>query len=95
MGEQGKDRPLALARRQKTGGSVPYGYSLAADGRTVVVIEGEQSTIARVRPLAAEGRSLRAVATSLRRKATVSRTGRPFFAAQVGRMLEQGERSAA
>src|ERR1700689_3301472 len=48
------------ARGQKTGGSVPYGYRLDADGRTLVAVEGEQATIARARTLAAEGRSLRA-----------------------------------
>src|ERR1035441_2739419 len=30
------------ARGQKTGGSVPYGYRLDADGRTLVAVEAEQ-----------------------------------------------------
>src|SRR5580700_4569263 len=83
------------ARGQKTGGSVPYGYSLAADGRTLVAVESEQATIARARALAAEGRSLRAVAIQLAAEGHVSRKGVPFFAAQVGRMVDQGERSVA
>jgi DNA invertase Pin-like site-specific DNA recombinase len=81
------------ARGQKTGGGVPYGYSLAADGRTLVAVEAEQATIARVRELVAEGRSLRAVAVQLAAEGHVSRKGGPFFAAQVGRMLE-GQRAA-
>lgn len=83
------------ARGQKTGGSVPYGYSVAADGRTLIAVEAEQRTIARARALAAEGRSLRAVAAQLAAEGHTSRKGSPFCAAQVGRMLGQGERAAA
>src|SRR5580658_2948689 len=50
------------ARGQKTGGGLPYGYRLDVDGRTLVVVQGEQATIDRARALAAEGRTLRAVA---------------------------------
>ncbi len=74
------------ARGHKTGGSIPYGYSLAADGRTLVAVESEQATIARARALA-EGRSLRAVAAQLAAEGHTARTGRPFAAAQVSRML--------
>ena len=80
------------ARGQKTGGSVPY---VASDGRTLVAVEGEQATIARARQLAAKGRTLRAVAAQLAAEGHVSRKGVPFFAAQVGRMLDRGERAAA
>src|SRR6202142_2378665 len=71
------------ARGHKTGGSVPYGFALAADGRTLVAVEREQATIARARALAAEGH--------------VSRKGAAFFAAQVGRMISgvDAQRSAA
>ena len=79
---------IIRARGQKTGGSVPYGCRLAADGRTLVAVEGEQATIARARALVAEGRSLRAVAAQLAAEGHVSRKGAPFFAAQVGRMLD-------
>jgi DNA invertase Pin-like site-specific DNA recombinase len=75
------------ARGQKTGGSVPYGFRLEADGRALVAVEGEQSVIARARTLAAEGRSLRAAAAQLAAEGHVSRKGVPFFAAQIGRML--------
>jgi DNA invertase Pin-like site-specific DNA recombinase len=82
------------ARGQKTGGSVPYGYSLAADGRTLAPVEVEQATIARARELVAGGLSLRAVASQLATEGRVSRKGGTFLAPQVARMLE-GERSAA
>jgi DNA invertase Pin-like site-specific DNA recombinase len=83
------------ARGQKTGGSVPYGYRLDADGRTLVAVEGEQTVIVRACQLASEGRSLRAVAAQLAAEGHTSRKGVPFFAAQIGRMLDQGQRSAA
>jgi DNA invertase Pin-like site-specific DNA recombinase len=85
------------ARGQKTGGSVPYGYRLDVDGRALVAIEGEQAVMARARTLAAEGRSLRAVAAELAAEGHVSRKGVPFFAAQVGRMLAgvEARRTAA
>lgn len=83
------------ARGRKTGGSVPYGYGLAADKRTLAPVEEEQATIARARALVGEGRSLRAVAAQLVAEGHVSRKGVPFFAAQIGRMLDRGARSVA
>jgi DNA invertase Pin-like site-specific DNA recombinase len=74
-------------RGQKTGGGVPYGYRLDTDGRTLVVVEGEQMIIARAQVLAAEGRSLRAVAARLATEGHTSRKGSPFYAPQVARML--------
>jgi DNA invertase Pin-like site-specific DNA recombinase len=78
-------------RGQKTGGGVPFGYCLGADGRTLVAVEGEQTTIARARTLVAEGRSLRAVAGQLAAEGHASRKGRAFAAAQVSRMLASVE----
>ena len=75
------------ARGQKTGGGVPFGYSLADDGRTLVAVATEQATIARARDLAAEGRSLRAVAAALAAEGHASRKGGVFAAPQVARML--------
>jgi DNA invertase Pin-like site-specific DNA recombinase len=83
------------ARGQKTGGGVPYGYRLDVDGRTLVAVEGEQATIARVRQLAAEGRSLRSVAAVLGTEGHTSRTERPFAAAQIARMLASSASRAA
>lgn len=82
------------ARGHKTGGGVPFGYTVGDDGRTLVAVEGEQATIARARALAAEGRSLRAVAAELAHVGRVSRTGRPFAAPQIARMLASVEAPA-
>ena len=85
------------ARGQKTGGGVPFGFSLADDGRTLIPLAAEQATIARARELSVEGRSLRAVAAALAADGHVSRNGRAFAAPQVSRMLASvgGERSVA
>lgn len=85
------------AKGEKTGGDAPYGYALAPDGVHLVAVETEQATIARARVLSAEGRSLRAVAAVLAAEGHVSRLGRPFFAAQVARMLggAEGRQAAA
>jgi DNA invertase Pin-like site-specific DNA recombinase len=78
---------VVRARGMKTGGGIPFGYRLDVDGRTLVAVEGEQVIIRRARALAAEGRSLRAIAAQLGAEGHVSRQGGAFFAAQVGRML--------
>jgi DNA invertase Pin-like site-specific DNA recombinase len=82
------------ARGQKTGGGIPYGYRLDADGRSLVAVEGEQATIAIARTLSAAGRRLRPIAAELARAGRVSRVGRPFSAMQVARMLDREERVA-
>ncbi len=76
-------------------GAVPFGYQLAADGVHLEPVEVEQRTLTRARQLGAEGRSLRAVAAQLASEGHVSRTGRPFAAMQVARMLGASECAAA
>ena len=83
------------ARGQMTGGSVPFGYCLDVDGRTLAPVEDEQATIARTRELVADGPSLRAVASQLADEGRMSRTGRSFAASQVARMLASVEASKA
>jgi DNA invertase Pin-like site-specific DNA recombinase len=87
---------LAVIRSsgRKTGGDAPYGYSVAADGRTLVAVESEQVVIARARALSAEGKSLRSVAATLLAEGHTSRTGRPFAAQQVARMLGDARAAA-
>lgn len=75
------------AKGEKTGGDAPYGFALAVDGKRLVPVDEEHVTIARARALAAAGLSLRAVAAALAGDGRVSRTGRPFAAMQIARML--------
>jgi DNA invertase Pin-like site-specific DNA recombinase len=77
----------AKAARGERVGQVPYGFAVADDGRTLVAVASEQTTIALAARLSAEGRSLRSVAKCLADEGRVSNTGRPFAASQIARML--------
>lgn len=80
----------ALATKAARGervGAVPYGWTLGADGVHLEAVEHEQCTIARVNALHAAGLSLRGVAAALSGEGRFARTGRPFAAVQVQRML--------
>jgi DNA invertase Pin-like site-specific DNA recombinase len=80
---------LAVIRSQgrKTGGSVPFGYRVADDGRTLQPVESEQAVISRARTLRNDGLSLAAVADALTTEGVVNRKGNPFAPMQVSRML--------
>jgi DNA invertase Pin-like site-specific DNA recombinase len=65
IGERTRD---ALRHKRTKGervGKVPFGFTVNGDGITLVPIPGEQDTIALVRGLRAEGRTLRAIAGEL------------------------------
>jgi len=70
-----------------TGGDVPYGFRLAACGERLEPEPREQVLLAQARRLRRKGLSLRAVARELVAKGFRTRTGRPFAAVQVQRML--------
>ncbi|HEY1954374.1 MAG TPA: recombinase family protein [Polyangiaceae bacterium] len=76
----------AKASRGERVGAVPYGFRVAADGVRLESVIAEQATIATARALRAD-RSLREVAAALTRRGLFSRSGRPFAASQVQRML--------
>jgi len=70
-----------------TGGQVPYGYRLAADGVALESDPAEQEVLAAARDLRGSGLSLRAVAAELNRRGAVARNGKPFGAKQIQRMV--------
>lgn len=70
-----------------TGGRVPYGHRLSADGSTLEEDENEQAVIREARILRAAGLSLRAVAVELDRRGFVSRTGKVYAAEQIKLIL--------
>jgi len=72
-----------------TGGQVPYGYTLAADGVHLVEHEGEQLVIKAICELRAAGLSLRAIVAELEKRALVARTGKPFGLTQVARIAQE------
>src|SRR6266849_4154882 len=65
------------AQGEYTGGDVPYGYRLAADGERLEAEPAEQVLLAQARRLRRKGLSLRAVARELEAKGFRTRKGRP------------------
>lgn len=76
------------SRGEKTGGSVPFGFDLDADGVHLIENDQEQVVIREARELHRTGLSLRKVASELHVRGLVARNGRPFQAAQVQRMIQ-------
>jgi DNA invertase Pin-like site-specific DNA recombinase len=71
---------------RKTGGDVPYCFTVAADGRTLVAVDGEQAIVRKARELRAMGVSLPKISAMLAAEGHVGRTGRPLHPMQVSRM---------
>ena len=68
----------ALAHKKARGeriGTVPFGYTLADDGRTLVEQADEQAILVRIRDCRAAGYSLRAIAEELNRQGLSTRSG--------------------
>ena len=75
------------------GKGAPYGYTSTPSG--IVQDKAEQRIIRAARRLHKGGRSLRGVAAELERRGMLSRSGRPFAAVQVQRMVEAEARPVA
>jgi DNA invertase Pin-like site-specific DNA recombinase len=74
------------ARGERTG-MVPFGSSVAPDGKTLVSNPDEQNVIATVLRLRRRGLTLRAVVSECERQGLVSRSGRPLGLVQVARLV--------
>jgi site-specific DNA recombinase len=74
---------------RKTGGDMPYGYAVAADGRTLVVQEQEQAMLEAIRSARQRGFSQRQVVAELARQGFTTRKGTPLILRQVQRIMEQ------
>jgi DNA invertase Pin-like site-specific DNA recombinase len=69
-------------------GTVPYGYSVAADGVRLVPNDAEQVVIAAVRGYHAAGLSLRAIAARLASEGYTNREGKTFGAQTISNILK-------
>lgn len=68
----------ALAHKKSNGervGTVPYGYRLTKDGKTLEIQEREQRILRRIKELRAEGHTLQAIADRLNRRGIRTRRG--------------------
>jgi site-specific DNA recombinase len=77
------------AQGQKTGGDVPYGFTLAADGQTLVPDVGEQALLDAIREARQRGLTQRAVVAELTRQGFTTRKGTALGLTQVQRIMQQ------
>ena len=78
------------AKRGERVGAIPYGSRLDDDGIHLLPEPSERVVVALARELRADGLSLRAVSAELDARGYVARSGRPFLAPQVARMVARG-----
>ena len=85
---------LAVLRSHgvRTSSKLPYGFSLAADGRHLVACEVERALARQAASLRAAGASLPRISSELGRN---PRTGNPFSTSQVLRLLAAAASNAA
>lgn len=76
---------------RKTGGDVPYGFTVAADGTTLVAEAEEQAILQAIRSARQRGLSQRAVVRELAQQGITTRKGTPFILRQVQRIMEQAQ----
>jgi site-specific DNA recombinase len=77
------------AQGHKTGGDVPYGSRLAADGTTLLPDEAEQALLGAIHEARQRGLSQRAVVAELTRQGFTTRKGTPLVLKQVQRIMQQ------
>lgn len=87
---------MGLAVKKAKGervGRIPYGFQLAEDGVQLVPHEGEQSVMATIRGLRAEGLTLAAIAAELEARGLVPREGGKWHKVRVWRVLEAARKT--
>jgi len=62
-------------RGEKTGGTVPYGFDLDTDGRTLIPNDQEQEALSIMRRLRSKGQSFRKIGAELARRGIQTKTG--------------------
>lgn len=75
IGQRTKAGLAAKRRRgEKTGGALPYGFRLGADGKTLEQEPAEQAILDLIKRLKSEGLSIRAITQELNRRRVKSRS---------------------
>lgn len=85
---------LKKSRGEVTGGAIPYGWRVAADGQHLEEDPGEQEARAAAKRLRGAGASYRDIAVSMTVEGFAARNGKPFAPIQIQRMVEYQERGA-
>jgi site-specific DNA recombinase len=90
IAQRTSDALCELRSRGQIYGPVPYG--LRRDGDSLIVHEGEQAVLTRMRRLRAKGKSYNAIAQSLNRTGTPAQKGGKWFASSVRSALLTAEK---
>jgi DNA invertase Pin-like site-specific DNA recombinase len=77
-----------LRKQGKRAGTIPFGFTLAADGKTLNADAGEHKTLARIQRLSRNGKSLRVIAATLNADGIPSKTGKQWAAGTVHYLLK-------
>lgn len=77
------------AKGEYTGGRVPYGYSVGADGVTLVPNPAEIEVILCAQELRRDGYSLRGISSELADKGMTTRNGKPFSFRSISDLLAE------
>ena len=88
IGERTSNALQHMKAQGKRVGAIPYGYTLAEDGVSLVPQPDEQQTITQARRLRAMGASLRVTASVLASHGMFARNGRTFDPQQIARITE-------
>lgn len=81
-------------RGEHTGGALPFGYRLAADGRSLESDPAEQEAIALIARLRSDGMSYRQLAAELNARGVVSKTGKRWNHVQLFQTVRNAGRWA-
>ena len=77
----------AMKARKERVGAIPYGFKLSVDGVHLEEDKGEQLVIAEIKRLHEAGLNLSAICREIERQGYYTRSGRPFSAEQVKRIV--------
>ena len=87
---------VALKReRGEMTGRCPWGYHLAADGKTLEPDAREQDVLKVVRGMRSSGRKIREIVAALHEMGVVGRNGKPIGATRVFEMIQGGRKKPA
>ena len=86
----------AMAVKRANGqriGSVPFGFDLASDGKTLVPNEGERAVVEDIRAMREAGKTLKAIANALTERGVPTKTGKSscWSHSAVARILRRPE----
>lgn len=87
IGERTREAMRHKREKGERVGTVPFGFQLAADGRTIQPREDEQRIVATMQALRANGLTLRAIAAAMNRQGQTTRRGSAWRHQYIARVL--------